>query len=516
MYVRPAAATTNIPGLSTNNGNSTTTNNGTTSSSSSRKSPTSSPTSTSFLRNPLLNTNNSGGILMVTGPNGTHIPMWKLIIVVIIIMIGAYWMGKQSVIGGNDFIIGNSNSNTDETVKEELAEVVEPGTSLEELLDPSTRSQILDETEKAQGFSESYPSYDRVDKKEELEEAEQEKESEVLADTGKFEQVAKQDLKEEPGEVQLHGIRYVDQAEYDRAGYIKVLPTKIMRQPLWWAVKAYEKYYSSYPVKWYVPRLDPKVKLTPDLFWEHYRRHGIPVIINTESIRHLGFRTRKWTFDELRAKFPYNETKAVTIVSDYRANGIRREEEEIDLGPGLAAIVRDEKLAKQGVLRNYPRNLHVKPEALTRLEVDYPPLLQNMQSSSWQMPTLWLGTSSADTPWHHDCCDNFVLMLAGIKRFTLAPPTDWRSLSPSCVGPNKSLCWAKVSDPNSPSLSKKSQEIMSKVHKIIVDLQPGEILYMPAGWFHHVHNNGPTVMVNFWTRSKEQCGLVKAVKEHKI
>jgi hypothetical protein len=24
--------------------------------------------------------------------------------------------------------------------------------------------------------------------------------------------------------------------------------------------------------------------------------------------------------------------------------------------------------------------------------------------------------------------------------------------------------------------------------------------YLPAGWFHHVHNVGPTVMVNWWTK----------------
>lgn len=37
------------------------------------------------------------------------------------------------------------------------------------------------------------------------------------------------------------------------------------------------------------------------------------------------------------------------VVADYKANAVRKDEEEIDLGPGLASIVRDEKLAKQGV-----------------------------------------------------------------------------------------------------------------------------------------------------------------------
>ena len=291
----------------------------------------------------------------------------------------------------------------------------------------------------------------------------------------------------------LTDIVFLDQAKYDKAKYITVRPAKIMKQTLWWALKPYEKYYAMHPIKWHIPHLDPRVRLTPELFYEHFRRHGAPVVFTADNIRHLGFRTRAWTFDELRKAFPYNETKAMTVVADYRANGIRREDEEIDLGPGLASIVRDEKLAKKGVLRNYPRNLHVKREALQRLEVDYPELLPARSSSSsskWQLPTLWLGTSTADTVFHHDCCDNFVLMIAGVKRFTLAPPTDWRLLSPNCVGANAALCWAKVPDPNSPKLSRKMQAIVDDMHKMVVDLQPGEILYMPAGWFHHVKNLG--------------------------
>jgi len=366
---------------------------------------------------------------------------------------------------------------------DELTEVVEPGTKVSGL-EPGQRSKVIDETETLQGFSETYPTYELKEKQ--------------TTTTAEADQIADnvQELAKVLPKEDLTNIVFLDQAGYDKAKYIAVRPIKPMRQALWWALKPYEKYYAVHPIKWFIPHLDPRVKLTPELFHEHFRRHGAPVVFSAENIRHLGFRTRKWTFDELRAAFPYNETKAMTVVSDYRANGFRRDDEEIDLGPGLASIVRDEKLAKKGVLRNYPRNLHVKREALARLEVDYPELLPTRSdsgSSKWQLPTLWLGTSTADTIFHHDCCDNFVLMIAGVKRFTLAPPTDWRLLSPLCVGANAALCWAKIPDPNSAKLTKKQKAIVDDMHKMVVELQPGEILYMPAGWFHHIKNLGPTV-----------------------
>jgi len=403
----------------------------------------------------------------------------------------------------------NASAQLSNNVAEEAAlnDVVDPATKVKDS-EGVARAKVLDETEKIQGFTDEYPTYELA--ADVATETLSEQESENIV--SKVEEVVEKDIEQEKKDEVLHHIRYIDQKAYDAAPYITVPPAKPMRQTLWWALKPYESYYTKHPLKWYVPRLDPNVKLTPEMFHEHYRRHGMPVIINSESLRHLGYRTRAWTFDELRKVFPYNETKAFTIVKEYRANSIRRDDEEIDLGPGLASILRDEKLAKQGSLRNYPRNMHIKREALAKLEVDYPPLISG-GSSTWQLPTLWLGTSSADTPFHHDCCDNFVVMIAGVKRITLAPPTDWRTLSPICSGPNKSLCWAKVPDPNKSGLTKKSQEIVDALHRIVIDLQPGEILYMPAGWFHHVKNLGATVMVNHWTRNLQQIGLVKVLKE---
>ncbi|KAH9253480.1 hypothetical protein BASA81_008527 [Batrachochytrium salamandrivorans] len=359
----------------------------------------------------------------------------------------------------------------------------------------------------SQAFSEAYPTYELTT--DASSPALSDEEAEKIAAKVASSQPEKEELQPLSSEQTKQVDRFVDQREYDAAPYIAVPFARVMRQPLWWALKPYESYGRLHPLKQHVPRLNPDIQLTPEMFHEQFRRHGQPVIISYKSLQHLGYRTRPWTFDELVKLFPFDESsRESTVIKAYKANSIRKDEEEIDLGPGLASILRDEKLAKQGTLRNYPRNLHIKKEALRRMEVDIPPLIPG-GPSTWQLPTLWLGTTTADTPFHHDCCDNFVVMLAGVKRFTLAPPTDWRTLSPVCTGPNKSLCWAKVSDPakSESEMTKRNQEIMKSVHKITVELQPGEIMYMPAGWFHHIKNLGPTVMVNYWTTSSQQIGL---------
>lgn len=71
--------------------------------------------------------------------------------------------------------------------------------------------------------------------------------------------------------------------------------------------------------------------------------------------------------------------------------------------------------------------------------------------------------------------------------------TDWRVLRPiRCEGDHQSLCWAAIPYPNSRNLTEEQREVLSRVNSVIVDLQPGETLYLPAGWWHHIENLTPT------------------------
>ena len=50
---------------------------------------------------------------------------------------------------------------------------------------------------------------------------------------------------------------------------------------------------------------------------------------------------------------------------------------------------------------------------------------------------------------------------------------------------------------------------LRSVRMFIVDLTPGELLYLPAGWGHCVHNIGHSVMVNFWLGLGSPGGIVR-------
>jgi Cupin-like domain len=113
-------------------------------------------------------------------------------------------------------------------------------------------------------------------------------------------------------------------------------------------------------------------------------------------------------------------------------------------------------------------------------------------------PRLWLGNRSRIAA-HYDVSHNIACVVAGRRRFTLFPPDQIANLY---IGPLEFTMAgqpASMVDFAAPDLVKypKFADAMAVAH--IVDLEPGDALYMPALWWHHVEAEGPfNLLVNYW------------------
>ncbi|GBG25795.1 JmjC domain-containing protein 1 [Hondaea fermentalgiana] len=281
-------------------------------------------------------------------------------------------------------------------------------------------------------------------------------------------------------------------AEYAASADV-VVPDLAPKQNEWWGVQEYARLYRANPIKRFVPVLKRSIQLNEQNFRARFRKFGQPVLFRMDNMRKSGYTGRAFTFEELNEMFPFDGHDVTTeTFAQYRPNA--RFDGEVDLGPGLAALRANATLVKKKGLRNLPRNMKIKPHALQKLGIRPPPLFPRR----WmQRGSLWMGNGVSGTASHSDCCDNIVAMIAGTKRFTIAPPSDFQLLKPRCVGRNKGLCYGDPADPNAPGVSS------SHYNKMIVDIKPGELLYLPAGWFHHVQNMGSSVMVNYWVHGKD-------------
>jgi len=113
-------------------------------------------------------------------------------------------------------------------------------------------------------------------------------------------------------------------------------------------------------------------------------------------------------------------------------------------------------------------------------------------------PRFWVGHAST-VACHYDTMDNVACVAAGRRRFTLFPPDAIRDLY---VGPidhtlaGQPIGLAVGSDPGDPRFPRFEN---ARDRALVVELEPGDALYVPKLWWHQVEAVGDVnVLVNFW------------------
>lgn len=114
------------------------------------------------------------------------------------------------------------------------------------------------------------------------------------------------------------------------------------------------------------------------------------------------------------------------------------------------------------------------------------------------VPRIWLGNASY-IGCHYDTFDNLAVGVAGKRRFTLFPPDAVGDLYVGPIdrtlsGPPVSLAAAApLGDPRYPRFERARERAM------VVDVLPGDVLYLPKLWWHQVEATEPfNMLVNYW------------------
>ncbi|OZJ04654.1 hypothetical protein BZG36_02891 [Bifiguratus adelaidae] len=137
--------------------------------------------------------------------------------------------------------------------------------------------------------------------------------------------------------------------------------------------------------------------------------------------------------------------------------------------------------------------------------------------SSPDAVNFWFGDERSVTTMHKDPYENCYAVLRGQKTFVLIPPTEAMYLHEQAFPPatyeqdpvhnhtlrlkpledSEPVPWIEL-DPTNPDLSRFPQ--FSKAKPLTVTVQQGDMLYLPAMWFHQVHQQGEdgVIAVNYW------------------
>jgi DNA-binding MarR family transcriptional regulator len=113
----------------------------------------------------------------------------------------------------------------------------------------------------------------------------------------------------------------------------------------------------------------------------------------------------------------------------------------------------------------------------------------------WAATKTWIGPAGTVTPLHCEYNDSLFAQISGSKSFFLYPPHASEALKLEEVN---SVLFASQFDPQNPDFSEYPE--MKSMPPIECVVKAGELLYLPAGWFHHVTEKTFSFSINRWSR----------------
>lgn len=118
-------------------------------------------------------------------------------------------------------------------------------------------------------------------------------------------------------------------------------------------------------------------------------------------------------------------------------------------------------------------------------------------------PRLWIG-NAVTVAAHQDTNENIACVVMGRRRFTIFPPDQDRNLY---LGPFElTPAGTRISmvDFDAPDMDRFPGFAEALERAIVVDMEPGDALYIPYMWWHHVRSfDTLNMLVNYWWTPSE-------------
>ncbi len=103
---------------------------------------------------------------------------------------------------------------------------------------------------------------------------------------------------------------------------------------------------------------------------------------------------------------------------------------------------------------------------------------------------LWMGANTR-SGLHFDTLDNFLVQIYGTKKVVLIPPEDAAFVY--SIPYNFSKCYVNPFEPNFKKFPK-----FKKARIFEGELKPGDVLFIPRGWYHYIYSPKQSISLNCW------------------
>ncbi len=230
-----------------------------------------------------------------------------------------------------------------------------------------------------------------------------------------------------------------------------------------------------------VPRRD---RLAPETFFAEHYAPLIPVVLTGLT---ADWPAMDWSLETLAYKVGNPEIEVQMdreADADFELNSIahKRRMRWLD----VLALLRDEPETNDFYLT--ANNSGVNRKALDALWRDIGPLPGYLDPGHAGPGRLgdgffWMGPKGTVTPWHHDLTQNLLMTMEGRKRVTLVSPLETPRMR------NHRHCFSRF--------GADATLEGADIPRLVVDIGPGDILFLPVGWWHHVEGLTRTIGMSF-------------------
>lgn len=116
------------------------------------------------------------------------------------------------------------------------------------------------------------------------------------------------------------------------------------------------------------------------------------------------------------------------------------------------------------------------------------------------LASIWIGNRTRIAA-HQDVPDNLACVAAGRRRFTLLPPDQLANLYVGPIDFTPAGQAISLVDFTAPDLGRFPRFADALAQAIVVELDPGDAVFIPSLWWHHVEAlDAFNVLVNYWWR----------------
>lgn len=116
------------------------------------------------------------------------------------------------------------------------------------------------------------------------------------------------------------------------------------------------------------------------------------------------------------------------------------------------------------------------------------------------LKSIWIGTRTRIAA-HNDFPHNLACVAVGRRRFTLFPREQFANLYLGPIDNTPAGRAVSMVDFHDPDFARYPKFRDALAHAQVAELEPGDALYIPAMWWHHVEGLAPfNVLVNYWWR----------------